>query len=140
MNPIIIDKKHPGDARWFPLNQAQFDDLRLADAVDARLGFNYDHMEITGGELPEYISGIYLTGNAGTFFGVRPLLGRNMEPSDAEKGGRSVVVLNYRFWQRHFGGDPHTSRRLPISTRRKCGGCWRTPSFRARGSMPLTKP
>jgi predicted permease len=35
---------------------------------------------------------------------VRPLLGRNIEPSDA---GRSVVVLNYRFWQRYFGSDPH---------------------------------
>ncbi len=64
-------------------------------------------MEITGGALPEDIQGIYLTENAGTFFGVRPLLGRNIEPSDGENGGHSVVVLNYRFWQRHFGGDPH---------------------------------
>jgi predicted permease len=38
---------------------------------------------------------------------VRPPLGRNIEPSDAENGGHSVVVLNYRLWQRHFGGDPH---------------------------------
>jgi hypothetical protein len=38
---------------------------------------------------------------------VRPLLGRNIQPSEAEKGGNSVAVLNYRFWQRHFGGDPH---------------------------------
>jgi predicted permease len=64
-------------------------------------------MEITGGGLPEDISGVYLTENAGTFLGVRSLLGRNIEPSDAENGGHSVVVLNYRFWQRHFGGDPH---------------------------------
>src|SRR5271156_3910931 len=64
-------------------------------------------MEITGGALPEDVQCIYLTENAGTFFGVRPLLGRNIEPSDAENGGHSVVVLNYRFWQRHFGGDPH---------------------------------
>ena len=72
-----------------------------------RLASTTGDMEITGGALPEDISGIYLTENAGTFFGVRPLLGRNIEPSDAENGGRSVVVLNYRFWQRHFGGDPH---------------------------------
>ena len=107
MNPVIIDEQHPDEPRWFPLSQAQFDDLRLAAPVDSSLGFNNAHMEITGGALPEDISGIYLTENAGSFFGVLPLLGRNIEPYDAENGGHSVVVLNYRFWQRHFGGDPH---------------------------------
>jgi predicted permease len=107
MNPVIIDEQHPDEPLWFPLSKAQFDDLLLAAPVDSTLGFNNSHMEITGGALPEDIKGIYLTENAGTFFGVRPLLGRNIEPSDAENGGHSVVVLNYRFWQRHFGGDPH---------------------------------
>ncbi len=91
---------------FITLSKAQLDDLRLAAPVEAALGFNSTHMEITGGALPEDISGIYLTENAGSFFGVRPLLGRNIEPSDAENGGHSVVVLNYRFWQRRFGGDP----------------------------------
>jgi predicted permease len=112
MNPIIIDTKHPDEPRWFPLSKAQFDDLRVAAPVDSPLGFNNSHMEITGGALPEDIWGIYLTENAGTFFGVRPLLGRNIEPSDAENGGHSVVVLNYRFWQRHFGGDPQVVGRM----------------------------
>jgi predicted permease len=107
VNPVIIDEQHPDEPRWFPLSKAVFDDLRLAAPVDSPLGFNNAHMEITGDALPEDISGIYLTENAGTFFGVRPLLGRNIEPYDAENGGHSVVVLNYRFWQRHFGGDPH---------------------------------
>ncbi len=107
MNPIVIDEQHPDATSWFPLNEAQFDALRLAAPVDSLLGFNNDHMEITGGVLPEAIQGVYLTENAGTFFGVRPLLGRNIEPSDAENGGHSVVVLNYRFWRSHFSGDPH---------------------------------
>ncbi|MFL6427583.1 MAG: ADOP family duplicated permease [Acidobacteriaceae bacterium] len=105
MNPAIINEQAPDNPQWFPLNQAQFDDMRLASPVDSLLGFNNSHMEITGGALPEGIYGVYLTENAGTFFGVRPLLGRNLQPSDAENGGNSVVVLNYRFWQRHFGGD-----------------------------------
>jgi predicted permease len=75
------------------------------------LGFSLANVEITGGALPEDIMGYYLTENAGNFFGVRPLLGRNLEPSDAENGGHSVVVLNYQFWQRHFGGDPHVIER-----------------------------
>src|ERR1700723_910338 len=112
MNAVVVDQQHPDDWSWFPLSKAQFDDLRLAAPVDSVLGFNKAGMEITGGALPEDIQVIYLTENAGTFFGVRPLLGRNLEPSDAENGGRSVVVLNYRFWQRHFGGDPHVIGRM----------------------------
>jgi predicted permease len=104
MNPLLVDQQNPDAWSWFTLSDAQLDELRLADPVESVLGFNNGHMEITGGGLPEDIWGVYLTENAGTFFGVRPLLGRTIEPSDA---GHSVVVLNYRFWQRHFGGDPH---------------------------------
>jgi predicted permease len=106
MNPIVVDQEHPDASIWFPLSEAQYDNLRLAAPVESALGFNDAHMEVTNGGLPEDVWGIYLTKNAGTFFGVRPLLGRNLEPSDAENGGQSVVVLNYRFWERHFGGDP----------------------------------
>jgi predicted permease len=107
VNPVLIDRQHPDEFSWFSVSKAQLDELRLAAPVDSALGFDNSHMEITGGALPEDIWGVYLTENAGTFFGVRPLLGRNIEPSDAENGGHSVVVLNYRFWKRHFGGDPH---------------------------------
>jgi predicted permease len=107
MNPIMIDDRHPDEFSYFELSKAQLDEVRHAAPVDSVLGFNGAHMEITGGGLPEDIYSAYLTENAGTFFGVRALLGRNIEPSDAEHGGRPVVVLNYRFWQRHFSGDHH---------------------------------
>ena len=107
MNPLIISVQYPDEYSYFTLSKAQLDEVRRAAPVDSVLGFGASHMEITGGALPEDILGIYLTENASSFFGVRPLLGRNIEPFDAENGGRSVVVLNYRFWQRRFGSDPH---------------------------------
>jgi predicted permease len=106
MNPVIINEQHPDQPQWFPLDKTQFDEMRHAAPVDSLLGFNNSHMEITGGGLPEAVYGVYLTENAGSFFDVHPLLGRNLSPSDAENGGHAVAVLNYRFWQRHFGGDP----------------------------------
>src|SRR5580692_10071745 len=112
MNPILVDKQHPEEYSFFSLSKAQMDEVCLAAPVESVLGFNGAHMEITGGGLPEDIYGAYLTENAGTFFGVRALLGRNIVPSDAENGGRPVAVLNYRFWQRHFGGDPHIIGRM----------------------------
>ncbi|HEX8838078.1 MAG TPA: ADOP family duplicated permease [Candidatus Acidoferrum sp.] len=111
MNLFGVDEKHPDGYSWLGLSKAELDEMRVAAPVESWLGFNAVHMEITGGALPEDIIGIYLTENAGTFFGVRPFLGRNLEPSDAENGGHSVVVLNYQFWQLHFGGDPRVIER-----------------------------
>ena len=104
MNPHFILAQHPDVFQWFSLSEAQLDDLRLAAPVDSVLGFTNGHLEITNDGLPEDISGVYLTENAETFLGVRPLFGRMIEPFDA---GHPVVVLNYSFWQRRFGGDPH---------------------------------
>jgi predicted permease len=104
MNPIVVDAQHPELFQWFSLSKAECDDLSLAAPVDSVLGFSNWHLEITNDGLPEDISGVYLTENAEAFLGVRPLFGRMIEPFDA---GHAVVVLNYRFWQRRFGGDPH---------------------------------
>jgi predicted permease len=104
MNPHLVDEQHPDKFSWFTLSKAQCDDLRLAAPVESVLGFSNGHLEITNDGLPEDISGVYLTENAETFFGVHPLFGRMIEPFDA---GHPVVVLNYRFWQRRFDGDPH---------------------------------
>jgi predicted permease len=103
MNPIVVDAQYPELFQWFSLSKAQCDDLSLAAPVDSVLGFSNGHLEITNDGLPEDISGVYLSENAETFLGVRPLFGRMIEPFDA---GHPVVVLNYRFWQRYFGGDP----------------------------------
>ena len=113
MNLFAVDDRYPDQVQvmYSDVGKAQLDEMRLAAPVESLLGFYPANAEITGGALPEDIRGYYLTENAGTFFGVRPLLGRNLEPSDAENGGRSVVVLNYQFWQRHFGGDPHVIER-----------------------------
>ena len=47
---------------------------------------------------------------SGNFFetlGVKPALGRTLEPSDtATLGGAPVVVLSYGAWKSRFGGDP----------------------------------
>jgi predicted permease len=104
MNPHFILAQHPDVFQWFTLSAAQLDDLRLATPVDSVLGFSSGHLEITNDGLPEDISGVYLTENAETFFGVRALFGRMIEPFDA---GHPVVVLNFRFWQRYFAGDSH---------------------------------
>src|SRR5262249_41095055 len=56
---------------WMTIGKVELDDLSHAAPVDSAIGFNFSHMEITG-TLPEDVSAIYLTENAGNFFGVSP--------------------------------------------------------------------
>jgi putative ABC transport system permease protein len=62
-----------------------------------------------------------LRGNHGTFntfevMGVRPLLGRTPDASDARPGADPVTVLGYRFWMRQFNGDASiVGRRLQLN-------------------------
>jgi predicted permease len=107
MNPVVINEQRPDEPRWFATMKPQFETLRRAKSIESLLGFAGGNMEITGGALPEDVVGAYLTGNAGSFFGVHALLGRGIEPSDDQGSGQHIAVLNYKFWQRHYGGDPH---------------------------------
>jgi predicted permease len=38
--------------------------------------------------------------------GMRPVLGRLLQPEDAQPGAPMVLVLSYAAWRRDFGGDP----------------------------------
>jgi predicted permease len=107
MNPACVDEQHPDETRWFATDKRQFETLREARSIESVLGFAESNMEITRGAIPEDVLGTYLTGNAGSFFGVPALLGRGIEPFDDQGSGQHVAVLNFKFWQRHYGGDPH---------------------------------
>jgi predicted permease len=55
---------------------------------------------------------VTVSGAAGNFyeaFGVTPVTGRLIQPSDVDMStptGAPVAVISFSFWQRHFGGDP----------------------------------
>jgi predicted permease len=106
MNPVIINELNTGELRWFAMTKPQFQIFRQAKSIESLLGFRNVDLEITGKELPEDVDAIYLTENAGSFFAVPALLGRGIQLTDAQGGGQPIVVLNFRFWQRHFHGDP----------------------------------
>ena len=57
------------------------------------------------GDRPERVKGTMTTPNFFPLFGVRPILGRGLEVSDARPGNDHVVVLGYGLWQRYFAAD-----------------------------------
>ncbi|MGA8028941.1 MAG: ABC transporter permease [Bryobacteraceae bacterium] len=97
-----------GHENGFGLTAAQWQVVRKSSVVEDAFAQDEWSLTVTGRDLPEDVNGIYFTSNAFNFFGVPPALGRGLLPSDALDGQdpQPVVVLGYKFWQRHFGGDP----------------------------------
>lgn len=54
----------------------------------------------------EMVHGGALTANAMDFFGMRPVLGRPLSPTDSQPNSPPVVLLSYHFWKERFHGDP----------------------------------
>ena len=97
---VLIDRA--GHELWPALNGAQIEQLRMTPGVESAIGQEDWSLTTTGEDLPDDVAGVYLTPNAFDFFGVPALLGREFGAPDASQ---PVVVLSYKFWQRHFGGD-----------------------------------
>ena len=104
---LFIKSKTDGDQR-IDLNGPQFRALRQSPAVEDLIAMDGRSLSLTGGEFPEDVEVIFITSNGFDFLGEPLSLGRGILPSDAADGQepQPVVVLSYKFWQRHFNANP----------------------------------
>jgi predicted permease len=64
-------------------------------------------MNLASEEATERISGQLVSGNYFPLLGVRPRIGRLIEPEDdRDAGGHPVCVISYGLWQSRFGSSP----------------------------------
>jgi len=89
----------PAEFRAFREQNHVFEDM-IAHGVVGRLF--YDDGKSTR-VLPR---GEAVSTNTFDYLGVPPLLGRTISEEDGRPGAPPVFVMNYRLWQRDFGGDP----------------------------------
>jgi MacB-like protein len=89
-------------------NGPQLRELRKVHAFESFATWRPADLRVTGENIPEAVSAFYGIGETFPTLGVPALLGRELGPSDSPDGQvpQPVVVLHYRFWQRHFHGDP----------------------------------
>jgi predicted permease len=101
----MIDKGKP---RGLSVTARQIVALQHSEVLDGAFASNTWEMTLTGQELPEAVRTQYFSANGLNVLGVPPLLGRVFNEADGPAGEQPqrVVVLTYRFWQRHFGGRP----------------------------------
>jgi putative ABC transport system permease protein len=60
---------------------------------------------LTEGDRPERVRITVATATFFPLFGVNPILGRTLLPTDEKAGNANVVVLSYGLWERRFGSD-----------------------------------
>lgn len=99
--------KPNGDLDGFGVTPPQWQVLRKSPVVEDTFMTDEWNLTVTGSDLPEDVNGSYMSSNAFNFMGVPAALGRGLQPSDAIDGHdpSPVVVLGYKFWQRHYHGD-----------------------------------
>jgi len=95
------------DGTW-GLTGPQIRELRETHAAEDIAVFSFTSQTVTGSDVPEDVNTIGTSGSAFQFLGLPALLGRYIVPSDAPEGQdpQPEAVLSYKFWQRHYRGDP----------------------------------
>jgi putative ABC transport system permease protein len=95
------------EGRW-GLTGPQIRQLRQTHAVEDAVGVDGWNLTVTGSDVPDDVQAVMLTGTGFQFLGMPALLGRYFVPADAPDGQdpQPVAVLSYKFWQRHYRGDP----------------------------------
>ncbi len=96
-----------GDLNGFGLTAGQWQQLRKSPAIEDAFITDEWNLTVTGHDVPEDVSADFMSSNAFNYFGVPMALGRGLAPSDAIDGHdpQPVVVLSYKFWQRHYNSD-----------------------------------
>ncbi len=101
----ILDK---GTAQGLVVTGRQLVALQQSEVLDGAVVSNTWDMTLSGRDLPEAVRAQSLSADGLNVLGVAPLLGRVFNEADGPAGEQPerVVVLTYRFWLRHFGGQP----------------------------------
>lgn len=103
--PAVLGPKDvPRD--WHSYPRREFIEIQKLPAFSSVMATTLDSVLMTGDRSPESFNGVFLSGNGFDFIGVKPQIGRTIQPFDIGPGGEPapVVVLSYRLWQRLFDG------------------------------------
>ena len=109
INRIVrLDMNYKGKPGDLSVTVRQLVALQQSDVLDGAFASNSWQMTLTGRGVPEAVPTQYFSADGLNVLGVPPLLGRVFNEADGPAGEQPqrVVVLTYRFWQRHFGGRP----------------------------------
>ena len=106
--PAVLGPNDPLQG-WHRYTRREFLEIQKLSAFSDVMATDVHAVLMTSDNSTESFFGVFLTGGAFNFIGVKPLIGRTIQPYDIPAGGlpNEVVVLTYGLWRRMFDGDPH---------------------------------
>ncbi len=104
--PAVLTPKETPHG-WHPYTPREFLQLRSLPVIADAMATLPERVLLQGENGPQNFFGVQVTGGAFNFLGVKPVIGRTIQPFDVDSSGDAhpVVVLTYRFWQRVFNGN-----------------------------------
>ena len=77
------------------------------NSFDQVAAYDFQGVNVTGGDEPERIRASLLSPNLLPVLGINPIIGRGFAPDEDQPGQSQVTVLSYSIWQRRFAGEPN---------------------------------
>jgi predicted permease len=104
---VKLERKFP-DGRGDSISIPKYMTWRQNQVFEATAlyGQSGPGMNFGSGDRPEQVKTLYVSKEFFQVFGVSPIMGRTLTPSEDLPGGPKVAVIGYQMWQARLGGDP----------------------------------
>jgi putative ABC transport system permease protein len=103
--PAVFAPNHPVQG-WHQYSRRELVEIQKLPIFSDVMASTYQQMLLGGERSPESFFGVLVSGGGFNFLGVKPAIGRTIQPFDVGPDGQPapVVVLSYSLWQRLFDG------------------------------------
>jgi predicted permease len=103
---VVVAIVHEGNETGHAMSYRDYLDYQRAEVFSDMCGYALGFLGVGVRGQAERVVTSYVTGNYFAALGLRPALGRLIQPGEGEAPGTgSVVVLGHSYWKRRFGGD-----------------------------------
>jgi putative ABC transport system permease protein len=110
-NRIMALFEVSSEGHWIHLADPNFDDFRDQNrSFQAIAKYNYYAVSVSGALQPTRTTVAHVSPGFLKVFGVQPLLGRDFNAGDAEKGAGPTVLVSNGYWRQQLGSPPDLSQ------------------------------
>jgi putative ABC transport system permease protein len=101
----IRSPKYGADANTFYTNPLWEQIRDRQDVFSHVFAWSETRFDLARGGAVQYVSGIWVSGGFFEGLGLQPAAGRLLTNADDQRGCPGAAVINYGFWQSHYGED-----------------------------------